>query len=111
MYTGTLDPASNRANWPEWSFELIDANTNDEIDASSYDISISVEDDRGCQRLSFTTDNGRVTFDGTRIFFTATVGEMQQLCAGRYRVLINVTVNGFTTPVMDAALPVIDGGQ
>lgn len=116
MYTGTFEPASNRANWPDFTINVVNDLTDEIIDVTTDKIEVSIEHirDDGCcyRRLFFSTDNGRVLFsdDGTYFYFLVTVDEMKTLCPGRYKVFIELTRDGFTTQLMAAELPVVQGG-
>lgn len=119
MYTGTLDAVSNRSDW-QWSRQIIDDDTNEPIDLTGASIVLEIREKADNEQigspawpaatLSATTANGKITLIDTGTFqawFPLT--DMQTLCAGYYDVGCTVTVNGLTTQLMAAELPVVDG--
>lgn len=112
MYTGSLDPVSNRAGWT-FIREVVDSDANDEpIDLSNCSITFEVRDPE-CRRtiLSGTTDNGKVTVIDTGVFQAAfTAEDMRSLCAKQYEVGCTIT-NGAEQPAqfIIGELPVLDG--
>jgi hypothetical protein len=119
MYTGTLDAVSNRQDW-QFVREIIDDDTGDPIDLTGASIVLEIREQPDDQQLgtpsypdatlSATTANGKVTILDTGVFqvwFPLT--DMQTLSPGYYDVGCTVNVNGITTQLMAAELPVVDG--
>ena len=102
MFTGSLPPASNRADWSE-VFELFDDETGDLLDLTDATITFEIRD--GCWRLAATVV---VITTGT---FSAsfTKDQFRNLCAGTYDAGCMVTINDTTTQEFIGTLPVLDG--
>lgn len=111
MYTGTLDPVSNRAGWT-FLRELVDDDTGEPIDLSACSIVLEVRDRENCRVVvSATTDNGKISIVGLGAFQASfTAQEMRSVCAETYNVGCTIK-NGDAEPVqfIIGTLPVLDG--
>lgn len=114
MFTGTLDPASNRATWSE-SCQITDASTGDAIDLSAVDeITVAVRDpDDYAPRLTGTLSGGDVvivgaTTDGT-FQWRFEAAQMRGLCAKSYEVGLTIEQGDDEVQIIIGRLPVLDG--
>lgn len=103
---------STTANNSDWKtiFQFSDADTGDLIDFTGADIQVEVKDFDGCLRVEATTGNGKIVITDTGTFeLTVPVGEMQNLCAGAYKVGGVYSLNGETISLFTGSLSIIDG--
>lgn len=111
MFTGALNPASNKATWSVL-YELIDTDTDEAIDLSgATEITVQVRDQRNCSPvLSGSLSGGEIAIVDTGIFqWTFTASQMSALCANTYEVGCTVEQNGQTAQILIGTLPVLDG--
>lgn len=111
MFTGTLDPVSNKATWVCF-YELTDADTDEAIDLSSVDeITVQVrEPGSGSSRLTATKTGGDVTIPDTGVFrwvFSAT--DMGGLDPKTYEIGVTLEQDDEVVQLMIGYLPVLDG--
>lgn len=111
MYTGTLDPVSNRATWIV-NYEITDVETGDLIDLSGVDeITIEIRDPKTQSAiLTGTKTGGDIVISDTGVFtWTFSATDMRTLCAKTYEVGCTLTDNSETVQLMIGTLPVYDG--
>lgn len=111
MFTGTLEPVSNRATWIA-NYELTDAETGDLIDLSGVDeITIDIRDPHTrTQMLSATKTGGEIVISDTGVFtWTFSVTQMRTLDPKTYEVGCTLTDNSETVQLLIGMLPVYDG--
>jgi hypothetical protein len=110
MYVGSLQPASNQADY-ELTVEAVDDDTGEDIDLAGASIVFELRDrDSGQTRLSATTGNGKVSILDTGVFRASFARpDMQGLRANLYDVGCILTVNGATRQFIIGTLPVLDG--
>lgn len=106
----TLNSATpNNADW-KTLFEFEDGETGDLIDFTGANIQIEVKDFDGCLRIEATTGNGKIAITGTGQFeLTVPASEMQNLCAGTYKVGGVYSLNGETISLFTGSFSVSDG--
>lgn len=111
MFTGSLEPVSNRATWRE-QCRVWDTDTGAPMDISGA-TEIVVEVGEDCRRpvLTAKLSSGTVTLidDSTAFEFVFQVDQMRGLCAGTYEVGITITIDGDTESLVIGTLPVMDG--
>lgn len=110
MYLGSLPPVSNKAGW-NFVREVVDADTDEDIDLSTCSIVFEVCDDSGQAVLSATTSNGKVTLLVTGVFQVSfTRDEMTRLGPGTYDVGCTVAQSGNEPQqFIIGTLPVLNG--
>jgi hypothetical protein len=102
MFSGSLPPASNRADWSE-VFEVFDDETGDQIDLSDAVIVFDLRAS-GCAINAAITlvDTGKFTASFTR-------DQLKQLCAGTYEIGCTLSRADTITQEFIGTLPVLDG--
>lgn len=112
MFTGTLDPASNRATW-ELTYQLIDADTEDPFDISAATaIVLTVSDPGGCVVLTASLGQGiALTTDGTDGQFTSRFesSQMRAICPKTYDVGCVISMDGDDIQLIIGRVPVAEG--
>jgi hypothetical protein len=99
----------NNADW-KTLFEFTDAETGDLVDFTGANIQIEVKDFDGCLRIEATTGNGKIAIIGTGQFeLTVAASEMQNLCAGTYKVGGVYLLNDETISLFTGSLSISDG--
>lgn len=111
MFTGSLDPVSNRATWRE-QCRVWDSETGQPFDLSGVS-EIVVQISLGCRSpvLTAKLSNSTVSLidDNTAFEFVFSVDQMRSLCAGTYEIGISITIDGDTESLVIGTLPVLDG--
>lgn len=110
MYVGTFPAASNRQSWTK-TFEVVDEDTNSDLDLTGASIVFEIRDPRNhLSILSATTTNGKVSIIDTGVFTVSfSLSDMQTLYPLTYEVGCTVTINGETMQYIVGTLPVLDG--
>lgn len=128
MYTGILEPISNRADW-FGDIELVNEDTNEVItDLTGVSVNLEIRSapvnttgypypynnygevwGNSYVVLTASTETGGITIIGSVIEWHFTPGQLSNLCAGSYQMGITVTRDGITEQELVATLPVIDG--
>lgn len=111
MFTGTLNPVSNRATWTE-DFELTDLETGDPIDLSTAtEITIELRDpSTQTSKFTLSMTGGEIDVVALGVFeWRAEVGTMRNLCGKTYEVGCTIEQSGDTTQLIIGRLPVVDG--
>lgn len=110
MYVGTFPAASNRQSWT-YTLEVVDADTDEDIDLIGATITFELRDPRSLLTiLSATTGNGKITISDTGVFIVSfSLSDMQSLYPLTYEVGCTVAVNGETMQYIIGTLPVLDG--
>lgn len=110
MFLGTLDPASNRADW-ELAVSFVDSDTDEALDISGATITVELRERMsGRTALTASTDNGLVTITDTGTFsLVVPVASMRTLRADTYEVGGVYVLNGSTRQFAIGLLPVLDG--
>jgi hypothetical protein len=110
MYFGTFPAASNRQSWSR-SFEVVDADTDADIDLSGASIVFEIRDPRNLLTiLSATTTNGKAVISDIGVFTVSfSLSDMQTLYPLTYEVGCAVTINGETMQYIIGTLPILDG--
>lgn len=101
--------ASNKTDWIIY-FQATAEDTGNAIDFTGASIVFNIRDQSGCQLLTATTGNGKITLPvvGTiQIQFTSS--DMQMLCAGSYPVGCVYLLNSETTQLFIGSVSVYDG--
>lgn len=109
MYTGYFATASNRADWME-AVLLVDSDSGDVIDISGCRVTMTVRDERGCARLTASTDDGSIILPDTGTFqwdFDATA--MSGLWAGAYQVGVRLSQDDRTVQLIIGNINVMEG--
>lgn len=111
MFTGSLEPVSNRATWRE-QCRVWDSETGQPFDISEA-TEIVVQVGQDCWRPLFSAKLSSNTVnlidDNTAFEFVFSADQMKCLCAGTYEVGITITVNGDVESLVIGTLPVMDG--
>lgn len=111
MFTGTLDPVSNKADWIE-TFEVFDDETGDPVDLSTAtEIEVEIKT-RGKDYVhqSASLTGGTVEHVETGVIqWTFTDSQMATLCAGTYDAKVRITKDDIVTQLVIGSLPVLDG--
>jgi len=110
MFTGTLDPASTRADW-NLVVSFVDDETQEPLDLAGASILVEVRDRlSGASVLSASTVNGKVSIVDTGTFhLSIDAHDMRALRADMYEVGGIYSLNGATRQFVIGLLPVIDG--
>jgi len=110
MFTGSLDPVSNRADW-RVTREVVDDDTDARVDLTGAEIRFEVRDRRSCSTLlRASTTDGRITIDDTGTFTVAfSASDMRNLAAGIYDVGCIIIMNGVTDQFILGTVTVLDG--
>lgn len=113
MLTGTLPPASNRADWID-CVEIRDTEADSDADAlvdlDGCDIVVAIYDEDYVKRAGATTDAGTVQIVDSGVFqFTFPRSVMAGLCAGTYKVGCTISRDDETVQILIGDLPVVDG--
>ena len=109
MYVGTFPAASNRQSWSH-SFEVEDADTDEDIDLAGAAITFELRDPRNLLTvLSATIGNGKVAITGAFFTVSFTLSDMQTLYPLTYEVGCTILVNGETMQYIIGTLPILDG--
>jgi hypothetical protein len=98
---------SNR-DW-NYQFEVTDEDTGDLIDLTGAVIAISITDADGCQRISATTDNGKIAIVSTGVFTLSIPYSETNLCAGTYDIGGYYQLNGDTLDLLEGSIAVRTG--
>lgn len=109
MYTITMDARDNE----DWSLVVsaFDPTTGEDIDFSAAsEIAFSVKDDRKCERLRATLDNGKVVLASpTAIQCNFSVDDMSGLCPAQYSIGAVARLNGAAVSIFAGTVNVQDG--
>lgn len=113
MLTGTLPPASNRADWID-CVEIRDTEADDEddalIDLSDCSIVLAIYDEDYMKRADASTDDGDIVIVDAGVFqFTFPRSVMGTLDAGTYKVGCTISRDDETVQLLIGDLPVVDG--
>lgn len=115
MWTGQLDPVSNREDWLD-NIIIKDFDTGVPIplDGEGTDLTLAVspKGSRAYPVLLASISNGRLTVDPlvpTIATMTFTRAEMQQLPPGEYDVGITMLYQGTVSQIFAGRMPIIDG--
>lgn len=109
MYRGQVAEVSNRKD-VELFYQLIDEDTGDIIDLTTSTIVCRVNDQNGCQRISASLDDGKITLvEDMTMRILIPRAEMTNLCAGTYPFGLTVENDELTEQVISGTLAVIDG--
>lgn len=98
---------SNR-DW-NYEFTVSDEETGDPIDLTGAFIAMSITDRDGCQRISATTDNGKITIVSLGIITLAIPYSETNLCAGTYEIGGYYQLNGDTLDLIEGSIAVRTG--
>lgn len=109
MYTTNIDTRDNQ----DWMLVVsaIDQTTGNDVDFSEADeIVFSVKDDRKCERLRATLENGRITLaSSTVIQCHFTVDDMSGLQPAQYDIGAVARMNGVAVSIFAGTVNVQDG--
>jgi hypothetical protein len=110
MYIGTFPAASNRQSW-SYTLEVVDADTDEDIDLTGATITFEFRDPRNLLTiLSATTGNGKITTPSTGVFIVSfSLSDMQSLSPITYDVGCTILVNGETLQYIIGTIPILDG--
>lgn len=111
MFTGTLSPVSNKADWIE-TFELYDDETGEAIDVSAAtEITIAIrEPGTHSEVLSGSLTGDEIEHVETGVIqWHFTADQMSDLCAKTYEVGMTLVLDDITTQILIGHLPVADG--
>lgn len=115
MYTGILEPITNRQTWSD-TFQVVD-DSGVAVNLAAATIGVYVRDQRAKDCTTFvlqgTTADGHVTLPngGTDGIFkwTFTDTEARKLCPVTHDVSIYITISGVVTPFVLATIAVLNG--
>lgn len=109
MYTITMDARNNQ----DWALVVsaVDQTTGDEIDFSgASEIVFSIKDDRRCELLRATLDNGQVVLAApTVIQCNFSADDMERLCPAQYAIGAVARLNGVPVSIFAGTVNVQDG--
>jgi hypothetical protein len=110
MFLGTLDPASNRADW-DLAVAFVDSDTEEALDLTGATIIVELRDRlSGVSAVRLSTGDGGVTIIDIGTFTVhAGVDAMRNLRADLYEVGGTCLLNGLTRQFLIGLLPVLDG--
>lgn len=107
MYIGTLEAASNRADWT-MQLQLIDSEDGDTIDLSGCDVVLEVKDE--CRSVLRAAVGDGVSFPQDDVLlWNFPADQMRALRSGNYNVGLTISAEGQTVQLIVGTLPVIDG--
>lgn len=92
-----------------YQFEVSDEETGDLIDFTGAYIAMSITDADGCQKVSATTTNGKITIIGTGVIQLTLRYADTNLCAGSYNIGGFYQLNGDTLDLLDGSIAVRKG--
>lgn len=111
MFTGTLPPVSNKADWIE-TYELYDDETGEALDISdAEEITVAIRDPAS-KSVELTATLGADTIEHIEtgvIRWTFTAAQMRALCPKTYEIGMTMLKDDVTTQILIGALPVADG--
>lgn len=110
MYVGNLPPVSNRASW-SFIQEIVDDETDEPVDISSYTITLEVVDPScGSTALTASTTDGSITIIDTGTFRALfSRDDMADLTQKSYQVGVTIEDDEDTAQLIIGNLPVLDG--
>lgn len=116
MLTGQLATISKWATWLSPVIEPLDDSTGEQDDLSAngltVDLSVTIESaHRHCVYASATIANGKAFLTAPApagIQWQFEVTDLACLCAGSYRLIVILTINGFVTDLVDGTIAVTD---
>lgn len=111
MYIASLEAVSTREDWTV-PVEVTDPDTDDAIDITDAEITLSVRDKKTkVQLLTATVGSGITIDDGPAGMFswTFTASQMGALCEGVHEVGVVIEVNSVKTQLLIGTVPVLDG--
>ena len=101
--------ATNNADW-KTQFQFTDGETGDLLDFTGATIKLAVKDADGCQRLTASTDDGKIAIISTGLFeLDIPASEMQCLCPGSYQVGGVYSLNDETISLFTGTLSITNG--
>lgn len=109
MYRGQVAEVSNRED-VELIYQLVDEDTGDLIDLTTSTIVCRVTDQGGCQRISASLDDGKITLvEDMTMRILISRDEMTNLCAGTYPIGVTIENDDLTKSLIAGTLAVVDG--
>ena len=100
---------TNSADW-KTQFQFTDGETGDLLDFTGATIKLAVKDADGCQRLTASTDDGKIAIISTGLFeLDIPASEMQCLCPGSYQVGGVYSLNDETISLFTGTLSITNG--
>lgn len=101
--------AANNADW-KTQFQFTDGETGDLLDFTGATIKVAVKDADGCQRLTASTDDGKIAITGLGTFeMTVPASEMAGLCPAAYQCGGVYSLNGETISLFTGTLSIVSG--
>lgn len=115
MFTGQIAVISKNATWLSQVYEPLDETDNTQIDLSAGGLTVAIEvtikDFENCTLATATLVNGKVALSAPApagFFWQFEVGDLSRLCAGTYRLIALVTINGFVSEEINGEVGVTD---
>lgn len=115
MYTGQLDPFSNRADWKA-RFRVVDTDTGEDVDLTGCTVVLGVYDaETKSQRFTGSTDDGIITLLAytdpilSVIEWTISKDTTRSFCAGTYSVGVTISNDDQTIPFIIGSVACLDG--
>jgi hypothetical protein len=105
----TLTSAETSSRDWNYQFEIDDEETGEPIDLTGAVISIGIFDQNGCQRITATMDNGKLSIDGLGIVSMRIPYSETNLCAGTYDIGGYLQINGETLDLIEGSIAVRTG--
>ena len=113
MFTGQVAAISNTQTWRSIVYDYVDEDDGTVTDlstASPLDIVVTVSDQNCCSpRATASIANGKVTIPGPGFQWQFEVSDLSSLCAGTYRLVVKVTIDGYVQDMIDGTIAVIEG--
>src|SRR3954466_13667455 len=109
MFRGQIAEVSNRED-VELLYAIVDEDTAEEIDLTSADIVVEIQDQDGCVRWDGSIADGDITLsEDTVMRILIPRASMLNLCAGTYNFGMTVTNGGLTKSAIVGTLAVVNG--
>lgn len=115
MYTGSLDPFSNRADWKA-RYRVIDSETWEDVDLTGCTVVLGVYDENKCQRLTGSNASGGVitleeytTGVFSIISWSFEFGTVRNICPGTYSVGVTISNDDQKMQFIIGSVACLDG--
>lgn len=101
----------DQSNKADWAFDITatDADTGEAIDFTDAEVTFTVDDENGCQRLTASIGDGITLTDANTLSFLFTATQMNALCPGSYKVGAIYVLNDETNQILVGTVSVYDG--
>jgi hypothetical protein len=122
MFTGQVAVISNTQTWRSIVYDYVDEDDGTITDlttVSPLDIVVTISGQGGgrdygalnssCVYATASIANGKVTIPGPGFQWQFEDSDLSNLCAGTYRLVVKVTIDGFVQDMIDGTIAVIEG--